>query len=146
MDDFKLKQQLDRCRVPNDTKGFKFINSGRNYWIVRGRVPIDVANIIYIDPASNHIRVVGHISCVAPQAPWINWFMPDGTELGTVEEKEYLEKYNMSSSYKEHMSRFTFTDDPELRKMAKGFITLYHIDSEVGLRVFVDYLRWFKLI
>lgn len=144
----KLKQQLDRCRVPHDTEPFEFLNYGRGYWIVKGPVPLEVALEIYADPASNHIRVDGHCGCPRPEYPWVTWRMSDGTELLTLDDKAQLETVSHLSPdfYEGYMKRFTFSDDPEVRARAKCYVELYHIDSEVGLRVFVDYLRWHKLI
>lgn len=149
MEQRKLAQQLDRCRVPHHTEGFDFSHSGRGYWIVKGRVPVEVAREIYADPASDHIRVDGHCMRVAPEEPWVTWRMPNGTELATLKDKEQLEHMPNEGRMAfniEYMKKFTFTDDPDIRNKAKAFVELYHIDSEVGLRVFVDYLRWHNLI
>lgn len=147
-DDRENLRQLDRCRVPHDTGPFTFTKSGhRGYWIVKGPVPLAVAQEIAKDAASYHIRVDGHCGCPQPVDPWITWRMPDGTTLSS--EKEGMEfdrlvgKGLLSEDAK---NAYTFTDNPTERAKAKGYIETYHIDSEVGLRVFVDYLRWNGLI
>ena len=138
-------RQLDRCRVPHDTGPFTFEKSGhRGYWIVKGPVPLGVAQAIYADPASEVIRVAGHCGCVAPVDPWVTHRMPDGTTLATLKDKAEFECMDQTfpGFYKNHAEQYTFSDDPAVRGKAKTYVESYHIDSEVGLRVFVDYLRW----
>lgn len=146
--EYRRKQVMDRCRIKNAMGLFEFKHSGRGYWIVTGRVPLMVAQQIYMDPASDQIRVDGHCMAPAPEDPWIKWRMPDCTELGTLEDLEAIEKlpFHGETFHKEYLSGFTFSNDPEVRARAKPFVELYHIDSDLGLRVFVDYLRWYKLI
>ncbi len=147
--DINLKKQLDRCRVPHYTGPFDFSHSGRGYWIVIGPVPLRVAEELYKDPAANHIRVAGHCGCPAPEPPWTTLRMHDGTVLLPLAAKADLEATQtiITEAFQaEYMKKFTFSDDPEVRSKAGCFVELYHIDSEVGLRVFVDHLRWYKLL
>ncbi len=141
-------RQLDRCRVPHDTGPFIFEKTERRgYWSVKGPVPLHVAQAIYVDAASEVIRVAGHCGCVAPVDPWITWRMPNGTTLST--EKEGVQFVRLAESHLwalDAMKDYTFNDDPDERVKAKGYIETYHIDSEVGLRVFVDHLRWNGLL
>lgn len=149
MDEDKQKRQLDHCRVPHDTGKFTFRHSGRGYWVVEGPVPIEVAEQLWADPVGYQIRVDGHCMAPSPVDPWIKWRMPDGTELASMETKNSLEATRVRSGeefHNEYMKRFTFSDDPEIKSKAKAYVELYHIDSEVGLRVFVDYLHWYGLI
>ncbi len=147
--DRNLKLQLDRCRVPHYTGPFTFSHSGRGYWIVTGPVPLRVAEELYKDPAANHIRVAGHCGCPPPEPPWTTLRMHDGTELLPLDSKAKLEATQHIASeefYSEYMKKFTFSDDPEVRSKARCYVETYHIDSEVGLRVFVDHLRWYNLL
>lgn len=145
--DEKLQRQLDRCRVPHYTGPFEFSRSHSYYWIVKGPVPLNVAQEIAKDPAAYLIRVAGHAGCPQPVDPWITWRMPDGTTLSTEEEGANFVKLAGRHLWAlDAMKDYTFTDDPTERAKAKGYIETYHIDSEVGLRVFVDYLRWYGLL
>ncbi len=147
--DRNLKKQLDRCRVPHYTGPFNFSHSGRGYWIVTGPVPLEVALDLYCDPVSEHIRVAGHCGCPPPEEPWTTLRMNDGTELVSLATKAELEKTASITTewfQTEYMNKFTFSDDPEVRSKARCYVELYHIDSEVGLRVFVDHLRCYKLL
>jgi hypothetical protein len=147
--DREALRQLDRCRVPHDTGPFTFAKSGhRGYWVVNGPVPLHVAQAIYDDPASPVIRVDGHCGCVAPVEPWITYRMPDGTTLATLKDQESLDKiaHINPEHHQEYAKRYTFSDDPKVRAKAKAYVETYHIDNEMGLRVFVDYLRWNGLI
>lgn len=144
----KHARQLDRCRVPHYSK-FEFDHTGRGYWVVKGLVPLDVAQILYADPVGKtDIRVDGHCGCPAPEPPWTTLRMPDGTELLTLDDKEQLEatKHLNPDFYEDYMKQFSFSDDPEVRAKAKCYVEMYHIDTEIGLRVFIDHLRWFNLI
>lgn len=144
------QQQLDRCRVPHYTGPFTFEHTDYNYyWIIKGPVPLAIAEQIHADPAADLIRVAGHCGCPAPVDPWITWRMPDGTILATLNDKAELDRIAHIGSpgfHQEYIKDFTFTDDPAERAKAKGYIETYHIDSEMGLRVFVDYLRWNGLL
>jgi len=142
-----LLEVLHNARVPRFSSKFN-LHYGRSYWVFEGKIPVDIAYAIYDDPASNHIRVAGHCGCVRPEKPWTNMLMPDGTKLGTAKGLAILSdtcsgQHNIPQ---ELLAEYTFTDDPEERAKAKEFVTLYHIDNALGLRVFMDYLRWFDLI
>lgn len=147
--DRKFLAQLDRCRVPHDTGRFEFRRGHSYYWIVTGPVPVEVAWELYRDPCADQIRVAGHCGCPAPVEPWITWRMWDGTELASLKDKAELERSAHIGSpefHENYMKKFTFSDDPKVRTKAKAYVEIYHIDSEVGLRVFVDHLRWHGLI
>jgi len=133
----KHAQELDRCRVPHFTGDFIFEHSDSYYWRVNGPVPLAVAQEIHRDPAADDIRVSGHAGRPAPTDPWITWRMPDGSTLADPAEEE---AYDRMGLYKEGL---TFSND---RSKATPFIQTYHIDTELGLRVFVDHLRWNGLL
>lgn len=153
--DRKFLAQLDRCRVPHDTGPFTFRRGHSYYWIVTGPVPIEVAWELYRDPCADQIRVDGHCGCPEPVEPWVKWRMWDGTELAAMKDKHEIEairdrqvEAGMANVefWDDYMKKFTFSDDPKVRKAAKAYVEMYHIDSEVGLRVFVDHLLWHRLI
>lgn len=140
----KRLRALDRARVPHNTAPFTIKYGHSYYWIVEGPVPLHVAEAIYADPASDHIRVAGHCGCPAPVDPWITWRMPDGTTLTSRKEGDNFAMLAARHVWaKDAMKDYTFSDDPDVKAQVTGYIDTYHIDSELGLRVFIDYLRWF---
>lgn len=142
-------RQLDRCRVPHFTGQFTFRHSSHSYyWIVKGPVPVNVAWQMYYDPCGRQIRVAGHCLAPEPVDPWITWRMPDGTKLADLDAEKELDSSPIlnEDDLRDFKRGYTFTDDPEKTARAKAYVELYHIDSEVGLRVFVDYLRWNGLL
>lgn len=133
---------LDYCGVPHDTGWFEITRGHSYYWIVKGPVPLDVAKQIYADSAAPLIRVAGHAAAPAPVDPWITWKFYDGTELASLADEEEFDRLIAEKLLtQEHKAKYTFTDDPNKIATANGFIETYHIDSDLGLRVFVDYLR-----
>jgi hypothetical protein len=141
------QKQLDRCRVPHYTGPFEFSHGHSYYWIVKGPVPLEVAQQIAKDSVASLIRVAGHCGCPPPEDPWITWRMPDGTTLATEKEgAEFDRLLSIGLLLPDAKDKYTFTDDPAVRSQAEGYIETYHIDSELGLRVFVDYLRWNGLL
>jgi len=118
--------------------GFRFVRVW-SYWIATGRVPIKTAWALYADPAGKDIRVDGHCMCPAPRAPWTQWYTPDNKQVFPKDQEaeylHYMEKLDMKPD-----PNWVFSDDP-LSLGAQEFVTCYHIDSEVGLRVFADAVR-----
>lgn len=139
-------RSLDRARVPHATGEFTFEGGGSYYWRVKGPVPLHVAEAIYADPASDLIRVAGHCGCVAPVDPWVTHRMPDGTILATLKDKAEFDRLSHRDYMVEAAKGYTFSDDPAVRAKARTYVESYHIDSELGLRVFVDYLRWYGVL
>ena len=143
----KHLRTLDYCGVPHDTGPFSIERGHSYYWIVNGPVPLSVAEQIYADPAAPLIRVTGHVGAPAPVDPWITWRFYDGTKRATLaDEAEFDRLITAELLTQEHKTKYTFTDDPEKIAKARGFIESYHIDSDLGLRVFVDYLRQNNLL
>lgn len=133
---------MERCGIPpsGELHGFTFVPSGSYYWIVQGALPLEVALRLYDDPVGrSDIRVTGHCACPPPEDPWITWRTPDGREVVPSDQEEGLatlaSKGLISDRY---LDQFVFTDD---RSEAIGTIDLYHIDTEVGLRLFVDTIK-----
>jgi hypothetical protein len=108
------------------------------YWAVEGLVPLSVAEELYADPVGrDDIRVAGHCGC-PPPAEWAEWLTLDEELVLPAGEEKLAEK--LAGLYAASASpQVIFSNDPESLD-AKQFVTSYHIDSEVGLRVFVDTL------
>lgn len=118
------------------------------YWVVEGLVPIEVARELYADPVGvTDIRVSGHCGCPSPDDQAI-WFDKDGTRLLGMNQKAEADQYAQSKS--EELRRVAwrilaenrFVEDPSA--VGRGFIDLYHIDSEVGLRLFLDTIKRYQ--
>jgi hypothetical protein len=112
------------------------------YWCVNGPLPQTIAKELYADPVgAEDVRVAGHCSCPAPEAPWVNWYTPTGERV--VETKQHDEYVAMAARYPhafEGAQPICWHDDP-LALNACGYVDSYHIDSEVGLRLFCDAVR-----
>jgi hypothetical protein len=116
------------------------------YYIVNGRVPIALAETIYKDPACiQDVRAGGDCGAIPPKEH-AKWY--DGRTKRTIlklKEKEECECYLKTDSKimqeiaKKILNESDFAEDPSA--VGEGFVDLYHIDTEVGLRVFSDCLR-----
>ncbi len=110
------------------------------YWGVTGRVPLEVAQRLYADPAGRtDIRVDGHCGCPPPER-WVQYYSTDGVRL--LDEKNRPEwtrifKDELESVLKKNNSRFS--PDPSIE--GKPCIESYHIDSELGLYIFCKAIK-----
>jgi hypothetical protein len=151
-----IRKELERCRiltfdVPRTTGEVAFTVEGRlggfefrrawTYWVVRGRMPLHIANKLYADPiGKDDIRVAGHCGCVGPVEPWITWLGENGKQLATMADKRQFERMEaIHRNMEEVLKTYEFVEDPTL--VGKPFIMSYHIDSEAGLRIFADMVR-----
>jgi hypothetical protein len=115
------------------------------YWVVRGRVPLAVAEKLYADPVGKKtVRVAGHCGCPPPEK-WTNRYMPDGREVVPTSQKaeidhfvERLREKGRVAEAAEVLAGIYFSDDP---KAGEPFVESYHIDSQEGLNLFVRVLR-----
>ncbi len=109
------------------------------YWVVNCRVPLEIARALYADPVGKtDIRVAGHCGCLPPEE-WITRLDDQGHVLYANSERPTDESLvNLLESQGNR-----FVDDPSSE--GKPFVTSYHIDSEVGLRVFADIVRRYGL-
>ena len=113
-----------------------------SYWVVEGPVPLALAEELYQDPVAEDIRVAGHCGAPPPDK-WARWFISDGREvLSRKQEKDFLDIMSKGDSFlkdivKDYETKYIFSDDPKSIG-AGGYVTTYHIDSLLGLRVFVD--------
>jgi hypothetical protein len=157
--DEHIKYELERCRIPiEQAQGpiqseVPYTLIGKlngpytftrlwTYWVVEGLVPLSVAKELYADPVGrDDIRVAGHCGCPPPEA-WAEWITLDEERVIPVppDNPKIAGVYTMLND-----RMVVFSDFPESFD-AKQFVTSYHIDSEVGLRVFADTLRAHDLI
>lgn len=112
------------------------------YWTVDGPVPLDVARELYEDPVGKEdVRVAGHCGCPPPEHPWVTYFDAEGFQLVTDPERK-LEKERDALKAKGMLSldSLRFVDDAA-SVAVRAIVGTYHIDTEVGLRLFVDTIR-----
>jgi len=137
------------CEVAYSLTGklgkFEFVRAWR-YWVAKGDVPLVVAQELYADPVGvTDIRVDGDCTCPPPEdrAEWrdqegniLCCLVPDKTAA----EIASLQKLGIDVT----KEKIRWVENPS--QIGQGFITQYHIDSEIGLRVFVDTLKRHKLV
>lgn len=117
------------------------------YYIVEGRVTLKIANKLYDNPVGkNDIRVNGNCTCPSPedQATYYDYM---GKELVSKEDIEELNKFLLNTTI-ESTRQFCKKTLPKLKCIDEvppdsryGYIDLYHIDSELGLYIFVQTLK-----
>lgn len=117
------------------------------YWVVDGPLPISIARELYEDPIGrSDIRVAGHCGCPAPEEPWIRWYTADGKQVLDLKQEAEFEGHRDGDSAlmrrlcAENVHKYAWSDDP-LAIGAAACVAGYHIDSEVGLRLFCDTVR-----
>lgn len=121
------------------------------YWVVSGRVPIQMARELYVDPCGRtDIRVAGHCGCPPPEKPWVEWYRAGKKALDSKNWAEFEKHESSDSKFLKEIAegfreKYLLSNDPEAEGF-EGFVTSYHIDTEVGLRVFVDTLRRYRLV
>jgi hypothetical protein len=120
------------------------------YYVVKGELPLNIAQELYADPVGKtDIRVAGHCGCPAPEE-WATYYdrlrcWSDAKILLDFKQKEEFEQCLKSDSQwvrqvgEDGLKNFRFVEDP--KAVGFGYVELYHIDSEIGLRLFADTLR-----
>jgi hypothetical protein len=121
------------------------------YYMVSGFLPLEIAKELYADPVGKtDIRVRGDCGCPEPKGYQIEWFDKETNKpILSMREKEECEKYikseskSLKSIAEKTIEKSLFSDTPELT--GSGFISSYHIDSEIGLRLFADTIEKYNL-
>jgi hypothetical protein len=114
---------------------FKFYRAW-SYMIVEGKVPLEVARELYNDAAGKtDIRVKGDCGCPPPEE-WAVWYDEDGNKLVSKDDEAAFDKY--LDTMPNIKNGIRFVDDPT---EGKGYVESYHIDSELGLRIFADAIK-----
>ncbi len=158
-DDFILKE-LERAKIeavhgPRSDREVPASIAGRlgpytftrawYYWVAKGPVPLEVAKEMYADPVGRaDIRVSGHCGCPPPEDPWMTYRTKDGKEVWHVAEEQKILDMNsrhdfMAESWEKMKQGIVFAEDRAAA--GRAFVESYHIDTEVGLRLFADTLR-----
>ncbi|MDO8435637.1 MAG: hypothetical protein Q7S89_03100 [bacterium] len=162
--DVAIERELVRCgieivrdqprdgEVPSSIRGklgrHKFSRAWY-YWVARGLVPIHVARELYADPVGKtDIRVNGNCGCPAPGEPGgeATWLTADARIVASAAEEAKFHGYIAKGIFKESvLDEYVFSDDPRSLG-AQEYIDGYHIDTEVGLRLFADTLKKHYLV
>ncbi len=149
-----IKDELERARIPVEhapahRNEVPYTLMGRlgeiafsrawTYWVADGMVPLEIAEELYDDPVGKtDIRVAGHAGA-PPPAEWARWVTPGGAEVSPADQeadyRAFYERHPKATPMNE-----AFSDNPEELGARLG-VTSYHIDTEVGLRLFADTLK-----
>lgn len=110
------------------------------YWMVSGKVPLEVAKQLYKDPVGRKdVRVAGHCGCPPPEG-WVRWFDNESRQLIGIKEAKQIKKL-----FKEKDNpipeTYRVVHKKDFRKVGKPFVTSYHIDSQEGLNLFINTLK-----
>jgi hypothetical protein len=125
--------------------GIEISHGHSYYWVAKGDVPLAVARSIYADPVGRDlIRAGGGCDCREPET-LTEWRLPDGRKVLRTKERTECEALKDGSGPVARIAQniladYEFSDEPASIGAA-GFVTLYHIDGDLGLRVFVDIVR-----
>ena len=120
-----------------ELEGFTFERAWY-YWIVKGNVPLELANEMYENPiGKKDVRVTGHCGCPAPE---------ECARKMDLNGKELCNKSELDDIKSEKIKK-ALIDDPKLKwvddksKNGQLFVTSYHIDSWQGLKLFADTVK-----
>lgn len=118
------------------------------YWVVQGPVPLEVARELYADPVGNtDVRVAGHCGCPPPEHPWVEYYDAQGLlvalDVGGKEREQFRVMIAGGHLTEADRALYHFVDSEAERDSVsvRSVVESYHIDSEVGLRLFADTLR-----
>lgn len=125
---------------------FTFSRGHSYYWIAEGPMPLLVAREIYKDPlGKKDVRAGGHWGRLPPDENVI-WLTQDGKQVHPCKQPDgqwtkavwerLIEKGLLTSEYYDNA---TFSDSPSA--IAAGYVATYHIDSMLGLKLYVDTIR-----
>lgn len=109
------------------------------YWVLKGLIPLAVAQKIYTHPEGKFsVRAGGHCGALPPESQ-CSYFDDQGRPLI---KKFDLEKLGIDSPlYKEIVEKniYSFVDDPKTE--GHGFVEMYHIDEQAGLLLFMMLIK-----
>lgn len=118
------------------------------YWVAKGPTPLDAARELFADPVGKtDVRVAGHCGCPPPEHPWVEYYDADGKRValdpGGKEREQYRRLVERGHLELEGLAAYHWVDSPEERDAVsvRAVVESYHIDTEAGLRLFVDTLR-----
>lgn len=154
----RVTRELERCGIPVVQTGaavgvevkaavygqlgpFSFKRAWY-YYRVNGPVPIAVARQLYEDPAGRtDIRVAGHCGCPPPEEPWTTSRNPEtGKKIVAAEKRAEFDEIGEDLRQK-LLARFEEESEWGDPSQGEVFVEDYHIDSELGLYLFVQAVK-----
>lgn len=115
---------------------FKFKRAW-TYWIVSGRVPLEIAKKIFSHPeGKQYVRAFGHCGCVDPMKYRSKYFDKDGIELIGQKDYDECKKSKLVFEYINSIIEKGIYKLVEDEKEGMPYVTLYHIDTQAGLLLF----------
>lgn len=126
---------------------FEFVRAWY-YYIVKGYVPLKIANEIYKSKDGKDIRVNGDCGRITP-LEGVKWFTRFHKIYEVVNEQNLKDLTHYRKSDSEYMrntssrilEEYLFSDSPDIEYNSKGYVNLYHIDSQQGLNTFVSFIK-----
>lgn len=138
-----------KSMVYGELPGFRFTRAWY-YYVVKGLVPLNIANELYNNViGKTDIRVAGHCGCPPPE-DWAKPFNPKtGREVLSWDKRDKLLELHSEGFMNKGLS-----PEDSLRKSCDRmnrefgnvedfpkFVDSYHIDSELGLYIFVKAIK-----
>ncbi len=119
-------------------KNWTFKNSHNYYVMADGVIPLVLAEELHQHRvAKSDIRCAGHCGCPEP-ATQAHWLTPAGQHIQPIAEEAKFK--SLFSDHKDfNWDATVFSDDPA--SLGEQYIYSYHIDSELGLYLFVEFIK-----
>lgn len=154
----KVLSELERCRIPTlkHDAGRSEVPYGHigklgnftfrrawYYWVVDGPVPLAIAEELYADHiGKTDIRVGGHCGCPSPAEYGTEYFDAEGKQLyeSKGKEKDAEEMAAMDKYVPNWRDEYRVVEDRDA-ECVRAIVSTYHIDTELGLYIFVETLR-----
>ena len=115
------------------------------YWVARGPVPIKLARELYgTKVGMRDIRAGGSDRSGNDPDAEANWYLVDDRELVHDPKGDQAKSWEALTGtiiYQERLKYCYTSTPPKDSPEAKGFVESYHIDSELGLYMFVEALK-----
>ncbi len=117
------------------------------YWVASGPMPLSVATEMYETNPDwrKTVRAAGHAGCPHPK-DWAKYYAEDGREILTRKDEADLigfldsESEQLKEIGRNALEEYVFADDPAAVAHT-SVITEFHIDSQLGLKLFADTVR-----
>lgn len=105
------------------------------YWMVKCKIPLAVAEALYADPVGKgDVRVAGHAGAPSPKE-WVVYL--DERDIPLYPSASRVEGELLERALAD--GEFRFVDDPAAE--GQPYVTSYHIDTEIGLRLFANIMK-----
>lgn len=128
-----------RAAIAGQLGPFRIERRWAYFSVTGGLVPIEVAREMYADQIGRtDVRVCGHCGCPSPDEYGADMIAADGRSV--ISTVEYEKCLKISFIKPETLAKYVLETDPAAAT-AERFVDSYHIDSEAGLKVFVETIR-----